>query len=81
MQKYCPFLVFFRGKWYTSQGGDVIICTTSMAIRVLPNTTDIDKILSIVVIVMEYIVLNGFHFMAGPFETPLMEILKHLCIS
>lgn len=43
--------------------------TTSIAIQVLPDVTEIDKICTIVDSVIEYIASTGCHYMVGPFET------------
>ncbi|NCC15380.1 MAG: thiamine-binding protein [Clostridia bacterium] len=57
--------------------------TTSIAIQVLPDITEIDKICAIVDSVIEYIASTGCHYVVGPFETtvegdfePLMAIIK-----
>ena len=57
--------------------------TTSIAIQVLPDVSDLKKVCSIVDAVIEYIESTGCHYEVGPFETvvegdfdTLMAILK-----
>lgn len=57
--------------------------TTSIAIQVLPDITEMDKICTIVDHVIEYIASTGCPYMVGPFETTvegdfetLMKIIK-----
>ncbi len=57
--------------------------TTSIAVQVLPDITETDKIIAIVDKVIAYIASTGYHYVVGPFETTiegdlegLMEIAK-----
>ncbi|KXL53364.1 hypothetical protein CLNEO_13350 [Anaerotignum neopropionicum] len=57
--------------------------TTSIAIQVLPDISEMDKVCVIVDRVIEYIASTGCNYMVGPFETTiegdietLMEIVK-----
>lgn len=43
--------------------------TTSIAIQVLPDVTETDKLLTIVDQVIAYIASTGCNYMVGPFET------------
>ena len=57
--------------------------TTSIAIQILPDVSDIKKVCSIVDAVIAYIQSTGCHYEVGPFETVvegdfeiLMSIIK-----
>ena len=57
--------------------------TTSIAIQVLPDVADIDKLCGIVDGVIAYIAETGCHYEVGPFETTvegdfniLMDIIR-----
>lgn len=57
--------------------------TTSIAIQVLPDVTETDRLCGIVDSVIEYIASTGCHYTVGPFETTvegdfetLMAIIK-----
>ncbi len=43
--------------------------TTSIAIQVLPDITELDKVCAIVDRVIEYIASTGCSYVVGPFET------------
>ena len=58
--------------------------TTSIAVQVLPDVTETEKVLAIVDKVIAYIDSTGYHYVVGPFETTiegesydqLMDIVK-----
>ena len=57
---------------------------TSVAIQVLPTTTDEEEVIRIVDTVIDYIKSTGYNYYVGPFETTiegdydgLMEIVKN----
>ena len=52
--------------------------TTSIAVQVLPDTTDTEKVIAIVDKVIAYIAETGYHYMVGPFETTIEGDLEGL---
>lgn len=45
--------------------------TTSIAVQVLPDVTETEKVLAIVDKVIAYIDSTGYHYVVGPFETTI----------
>ncbi len=52
--------------------------TTSIAIQVLPDEMDINRVVAIVDKVIAYIDSTGYHYVVGPFETTIEGDLEGL---